>query len=282
MKVDDNITWEDAKIKAIKLAQINAIENAFGKAIIQDNSTYIQNTQRAESVKTSSAFNFISNTYVKGDWIEDIITPVINKIQEGDNTWIKVNVKGKVREIKELEVKFIANSLTCPDLKCKTQKFNDGQDFFLYFKSPEDGFLSCYMTDPETKYTFLLLPYKNSAIFKKCIPIKADRDYIFFSKKHNYFEQNATIDEQVLSISSDKVAEKYQIWLLFSTESIEKPVLEDEGIIAGKFLDQSSIQQGFTMPKGIESDKFREWLQEYRLHNKSIQLSSIFIDVNKI
>jgi hypothetical protein len=281
MKVNDNTTYEDAKARAIKLAQINAIENAFGKVVVQDNSTYIQNNQQAGLVKTNSAFNFISNSYVKGEWIEDIDEPKIEKIQQGDDTWVKVIVKGKIRELISTESKFLASTLSCPEKKCQTQNFNDGQDFYLYFKSPEDGYVSCYITDPETKYTFLLLPYKKSAKYKKCLPVKADKEYIFFCKRFDYFQEPEATDEQTLSLSANNFSEKYQVWVLFSSKEIDKPALEDETTTTNKFLDHESIKQGYTLPKGMQSDKFAEWLQAYRIHDNKVQLSTIFINLQK-
>jgi hypothetical protein len=112
--------------------------------------------------------------------------------------------------------------------------------------------------------------------------VKGDKDYIFFSKKFDYFGEKATIDEQVLSLNSGNISEKYQVWVIFSKEEIDKPVMEDESITTKKFLDLASINQGYTLPKGIASDKFNLWLQSYRVHNKKVQLSTIFVDLNRL
>jgi len=281
MRVENNMAWNDAVKIAVTQAQVNAIENKFGRAITQDNSTYVQNSQAGENVKTNTTFNFISNSYVKGEWIEDIKEPEIRKIDTNGEQWIKVTVYGKIREITAPDNKFDAFALSCPDLKCQTRNFNDGQDFYLYFKSSEDGYVAIYCSDPSLKYTFLLLPYKRS-INKKNVPVKADREYIFFSKKNDYFNDGNGIDEQTMSVGENSQAEKYQVWILFSPEPLDKPVLEDESITTKKFLDEQSIKQGYTLQKGINDEKFKEWLQGYRVYNKKVQLSSIFIDANKM
>jgi len=282
MKVENNVTWDDAVKQATQLAQINAIEDVFGKVITQDNSTYISNKQKGDDVQTNSTFNFISNSYVKGEWIEDIEVPKIEKIQDGNDIWIKVTVKGKVREITTLENKFEVHTLSCAELKCRTQQFNDGQDIYVAFKSPEDGFLTIYLSDPEMKYTFLYLPYQSSTTYKKCVPIAADKQYIFFTKSFDYFNEKGNISELIGSVETGNNSEKYQLWLLFSTEPIDKPALDEETITTKKFLDKVSINQGYTLPKGIDSDKFREWLQKYRVINKKVQLGSLFFNVSKI
>lgn len=280
MRVENNMSWEDAVNKAIQYAQVKAIEETFGKVILQDNSTYIKNEQNGDLVKTNSTFSFVSNSYVKGEWVENVDEPKIEKLNRGDETWVKVIVKGRVREITTPVNNFTALPLNCPDQKCKAQIFNDGQDLFVYFKAPEDGYLSIYLTDPSVGYTFLMLPYKHSNI-KKCVKIVADKDYIFFSKKHDYFNEVNAIDEQIVSISPGVVSEKYQLWMVFSNEPVEKPVLEDESITTRKFLDETSIKQGYTLQKGISTTSFVDWLQNYRLHNKTVQLASIFLNVNK-
>jgi hypothetical protein len=48
--------------------------------IIQGNSTFIQNTT-GERTETQNVFNFYSDTYANGEWIRDVIDPVIEKIQ---------------------------------------------------------------------------------------------------------------------------------------------------------------------------------------------------------
>lgn len=63
MRVENNMSWEDAVNKAIQYAQVKAIEETFGKVILQDNSTYIKNQQNGDLVKTNSTFSFVSNGY---------------------------------------------------------------------------------------------------------------------------------------------------------------------------------------------------------------------------
>lgn len=281
MRVENNMSWEDAVNKAIQYAQVKAIEETFGKVILQDNSTYIKNQQNGDLVKTNSTFSFVSNSYVKGEWVENVDEPKIEKLNRGDETWIKVMVKGRVREITTPVNNFTAYPLNCPNQKCKAQVFNDGQDLFVYFKAPEDGYLSIYLTDPSVGYTFLMLPYKHSNV-KKCVKILADKDYIFFSKAHDYFNEVNAIDEQIASISPGEESAKYQLWLVFSNEPVEKPVLEDEAITTRKFLDEVSIKQGYTLQKGTSTTSFIEWLQNYRLHNKKVQLATMFLNVNKL
>jgi len=69
-EITDNISKAQAEKSALDKATIDALERAFGKAIIQGNSTYIENINDGKKVETHSGFNMISNTYVKGEVIE--------------------------------------------------------------------------------------------------------------------------------------------------------------------------------------------------------------------
>ncbi len=281
MLIENSMSQNEAEKMAIERAKLIAIENAFGKVLEQDNSTYIQNKQTADKVETKTSFNFIANTYVKGEWIEDLKKPEITYTEKDNERWIKVIVYGKVREITTIESNFEVRTLSCPEIKCQTQQFNDGQDVYIAFKSPEKGFLTIYLEDPETKYTYLYLPYKGSRIYEKCVPIKADQEYVFFSKNHDYCNEKGGICELTASVATGNNSEKNQLWILFSTEALDKPTLEDETTVTKKFLNEQDIKKGYTLPKGTDSYKFREWIQSYRVHNKKVQLKSVFFDVYK-
>ena len=47
--------------------------------------------------------------------------------------------------------------LNCPETACRTSNFFDGEQFYLYFKSPVDGYLSVYIDEGDI--TYRLLPY---------------------------------------------------------------------------------------------------------------------------
>ncbi|MEI8278606.1 MAG: hypothetical protein WCG87_02515 [Bacteroidota bacterium] len=281
LKVENNSTWDETVKKGIQIAQVQAIENTFGRIIVQDNSTYIRNVQENEVVKTNSTFNFISNSYVKGEWVEDIIDPEIERKLEGNEIWVKIKVKGWVREITMPTISFEASITSCPDVKCKTNRLNDGQDLFTYFKSPEDGYLSIYLMDLSNQYAFLLLPYRRSTVSKKNVKIQADKDYIFFCRNLDYFNDKNAIDQFIASVSNNSTNEKFQLLILFSTEPLDKPVLEDESVTSRKFLDAISIKEGYSLQKGLPEFQFRNWLQDYRVHNKKVQIANIPFDVIK-
>ena len=68
----DNMTRQEVKNHAQELATIDALEKAFGRVVIQGNSTYLSNVQTGKQTETKSVFNTIANTSVKGEVVSVI------------------------------------------------------------------------------------------------------------------------------------------------------------------------------------------------------------------
>ena len=70
------VEWPDTKSRnqvqqeAKDLATIDALERAFGRVIVQGNSTYLTNLNTGEQTETRSVFNMIANTSVKGEVLD--------------------------------------------------------------------------------------------------------------------------------------------------------------------------------------------------------------------
>jgi hypothetical protein len=276
IKIEETISEADVKRKCIELARIDAIRNAFGDVIVQGNSTYIQNKNTGEKTETQNVFNFYSDTYVNGEWIEDIAEPKINKTVQNNETWLSVEIKCKVRELQPTVVKFWSKSASCPDVKCQTEQFNDGQDFCLLFKTPVNGYLAVYLDVPMDGKTYRILPYKQYAT-EGSILVKADNDYIFFSKKHSQLENASYIDEMTLTLTQKGISESNKLFVLFSPkEQFCKPMLAN---IAETESQKQVIQTNFELPSHLPSEEFQRWLQQVRSRNKEMELSSIYINI---
>jgi hypothetical protein len=106
------------------LALIDALERAFGRVIIQGNSTYISNITTGKKTESNTVFNTIANTSVKGEVIEFISTEytdvVGNKRVDGKEvevTEIKCDVVIKAREIIEAAIEIEWLSFSMPQIK---------------------------------------------------------------------------------------------------------------------------------------------------------------------
>jgi hypothetical protein len=262
------------KSKCIELARINAIENIFGKVIMQGNSTYIQNSTSAIKNETYNSFNFISDTYVNGEWLTDIEKPKIEYVtQKGSNNedelWIKVTVHGYISELKSTPTNFNFITLSCDnEINCETETFKEGQDLFSKFISPVSGYLSIYLDVPAENKTYKILPYKKSKTTSS-IKVEADKEYIFFSKSKNSLQD--TVDELITVLSKRNTPEVNKLFIIFSPENnINKPILNIN----------NKINETIDLGDSINSIDFQKWIQKIKSYNKEIQILHKYITIN--
>lgn len=268
MRIEKTMSEAEAERLCIERARIDAIEKAFGQTIIQGNATYIKNKSTGEQTESSNIFSNISESMVNGEWIQDLKKPEINKLLENNELWMQAEVFGLIREVKSIQTTFVTSPLNCTNTTCKTTTFRDGDDFYLYFKAPEDGYISIYLDDPEQQKTFRLLPYKSSKIKTTNYPVKADVDYIFFSAAKA--AANEIVDEMVLLLNNPKVPEMNKLFILYSPkEEFGKPIVSQSAATVGKV----------ETPMELASEDFQRWLQLTR-KGTEVQLMSMILNIN--
>lgn len=242
VKMENNMTKQETRLKAIELAKIKAIENAFGAYVEQETNLTVQSGK--------SRFNIIGTTKVKGEWVKTLDLDLKEEPREVEGQygpqqeiWITCNIRGKVKEATP-KANIEAQTLTYPDFASKSNSFISGDDMYLYFKSPVDGYLSVYYDDQKDIYK--ILPYKNMSS-ESCLPVKADKEYILFSDKntHDYFKSSADQIEVFTPLES----EINTLHVIFSEKRYFKPGLNSAGI------DKNGI-----IPKSLSRKKFEEWL----------------------
>ena len=185
----ENVTIEEAKRIAIDRAKIQALADAFGTIVSQVNTTRIENGDG----KSSLDFLSLGGSDVKGEWLETIGDPVVSVTYEQGILVIKVSIKGKAREIKtaliDIQTSILRNGI---DEKSASSDFRDGDDLYLSFLSPVDGYLSVYLVDTESN-AYCLLPYRKQkdGIYR----IEANRQYLFFRESSASNEERSIVDE---------------------------------------------------------------------------------------
>ena len=109
--VPDNVSLEEGKRTALERAKIQALADAFGTLVSQNNSTIIKN----ENGKSSVDFLSIGGSDVKGEWIETIGEPKFDIFYESNMLTIKVTIVGKARESR-------MQTLTSRQSSCATER----------------------------------------------------------------------------------------------------------------------------------------------------------------
>lgn len=252
----------EAQRTALERAKIQAIADEFGTIVWQSPSTVIS-TKNGES---DSHFFSLGGSDVKGEWIETIGEPVFGDIYYQDNLLVvPCSVKGKIREINSSQIEFIAKPLrNGTDLKYESYNFNEGDDLFLYFKSPVDGFLAVFLVDEASQNVYCALPYRNSDGNPK--PVNADVEYILFSKKHSDPNEKQYVNEYIMTVSDE--LEFNDLYILFSPKPFAKAALENT-------VDTS-------LPKTINWYDFQKWLAKTRAQKTDISVSKIIISISKM
>lgn len=276
---------EQSKERAKALAIVNALESAFGVVVVQGNSTYIKNVNTGTKTETQTNFNMIGNSVVKGEVIEilKIKFHEINYDKKIDRkkiefTDIKCIVTLNAKEITDSKLDIETKTLACTDKKCEATAYKDGDDFFVYFRSPVDGFLSIYLDD--TKNTVRLLPYMEmpegtANNFK----IKADKEYILFSDKDefDYFNDKYFV-EDTYELFSEDVKDLNRVFIVFSKKTLNKPSLK-KGLDLENYNDY--LEKGYQAPLQTSSEDFQRWLIKNRSLRGDMQVEIIDITIEK-
>lgn len=233
----DNVTLEEAKRTALDRAKISSIADAFGTIVTQSNSTITVN----ENGKSDSRFFSLGGSDVKGEWLETTKEPIYKISYEGNMLVVSVEVSGVIKEIVSSGIDIIAKILrNGTEEKFESSEFRDGDDMYLYFKSPVDGYLVVYLLDEATQEVYCLLPYKASG--EGAYRIEHDRPYILFSSKFAS-DNPEQVDEYTLTCSQQ--TEFDDLYVIFS---------------ASKFVKANSQIADNSFPKQLSYKDFKKWL----------------------
>lgn len=227
----ENVTLEQAKRVALERAQLETIAETFGTNITQYNATKVANRNGESNVD----FMSMSSSDTKGEWIETIDEPIYNVKYEQGMLIVTCKVKGIVREIVspaiDIKVKVLCNGI---EDKFEDDNFKNGDDFYLKFQSPANGYLLVYLHDAESNSVIRILPYIKSN--KPHVEIESNKEYLFFKKKN---QQDTFVDEYTLT--TNKSIELNDLYIVFSVNPIYRATdFKDEnklGIMKLKFED---------------------------------------------
>jgi hypothetical protein len=248
----ENVTLEEAKRTALDRAKIQAIAGEFGTIVSQNNSTIVSN----QNGQSDSRFFSLGGSEVKGEWIETTKEPIYNIKYESGMLVVTVEVSGRIREIVSAGIDFTAKILrNGTEEKFESNELRNGDDMFLYFKSPVDGYLAVYLLDETTQEVYCLLPYKASG--EGAYRIEHDKPYVLFSAKHESVNPN-NVDEYRMVCSRDE--EYNDVYVLFSQNLFAK----------SQTKDMVDIQ-----PRQASFESFQRWFAKIRKSDDSMTLKRI-------
>lgn len=253
---EGNQSANDAKHAALEAAKLQAIANEFGTVITQSNVQKETSTNGEESTYFSS----LSASEVKGEWIEDIGEPTYEISFVQDMLVVKCKVCGRAREISNEAVDFTATILrNGTEAKFADVNFHNGDDMFLLFRSPSDGYVAAYLID-ETPSAYCLLPYMNNARGQQAV--KHNQEYVFFSPAKA--PKGEQVDEYTLTCSNE--IERNQVYVIFSPKPFTKAL-------------DSQVDDG--LPRQLNYEDFSRWLSTCRKRDSKMGVKVMHIEIKK-
>ena len=251
--VPETVSLKEAKEKALYNAQVQAMADEFG-TVISRRSLYLSDGQQDN-------FYVEGDGTVKGEWIETIGTPVYECGFHNDELYVRCTIKGKARELKvakvELEIDVLRNGFA-PEMS--STDFKSGDNIYLRFKSPVEGYVAVYLHDKTNDEVMSLLPYKRDRI--SALKINADEDYVFFSKEHNTY--GLYVKEYEL-LCNDALEEN-TLYVVFSTNEFSKPSLLAEE-------DRNALNH-------LNFENFNSWIAKSQTYDSNMQVEKFGISIS--
>ena len=259
------VTLEEAKQIALERAQAQAIAEKFGTLVQQTNTTRMENTNG----QSSSDFFSVGSSEVKGEWLQTIGEPTYDITYVDGMLVVTCRVKGKAAEISSAAVDFQSKVLRNGiEDRYESDHFRNGDDLYLSFQTPVDGYVAVYLVDD--KLAYCLLPYRNQTT--GIYPVKANKRYLFFNTKDALPEERAVVDEYVMTC--ERPTEHNLIYVIFSPNQFFKATdAESQRTVSGPGLDG--------LPRELTYDDLQRWLVKCRKHDHEMSMDKVVITIEK-
>jgi hypothetical protein len=260
-KAPENVSPEQAKQTALERAQLEAMAKEFGTIVSQNNAIAIKN----ENEKSDIQFFSLSGSEVKGEWLEDTKMPEYTVSYEQNMLIVNVSICGKAREITGAGVDFSAKILcNGVDARYENNRFKNGDDIYLLFQSPVEGYLAVYLLD-DTPTAYCLLPYQSDASGQ--VKVNAGKEYVFFSPKHVDYTEAAMVVEYILT--TKKSVEQNFLYIIFSPNEFTKA------------NDRKAAEGEVVLPRKLPFEEFQKWLVKNRNRDKDMKVVVKGITIKK-
>ncbi len=251
-------SMDEARRTALYRAQIQILADTYGTVMNMTSATVVQNSSDNSSVDMFS----LGESSVKGEWLETVGSPEYHTEVTPDGMLaIRVKVTGKVREITHAQADFTARILrNGVDDKFEDSDFNAGDDMYMSFSAPADGYLAVYLFDGADD-AYCLLPYQSSG--EGVVKTKAGERYLFFSQDHPYGVDHASmVDEYTLTCSSN--LEVNRVYVIWSTSS---------------FIKANDRKEEELIPRMLDYASFQKWLSALRMSDRNLSVKTFDLNI---
>lgn len=248
---DKNDSPAMAKSKALEGARLDAMSREFGTIVSQD----VLQADRIDSKGENSKFFSLSSTEVKGEWIADDGEPAyVVSLGNDDCLIVNCRISGSAKSISNDAIDFEAMALRNGSTKGNaTTEYHAGDDLYLYFTAPVDGYVQVYLMY-ENGDVLKLLPYINDP--KQEVNVKKDYDYVFFDANR----PSAFGEVDPFGISTAGEIEFNKLYVIFSPSAFARPLMKNDKYGAIPYLTE---------------EDFTKWLVKNRRNDSKMGVKQI-------
>ena len=254
-----SVSLDQARQIALDRAKVQLIADEFGTIVTSTNITRIANTNGNSDIQMTA----LGESEVKGEWIETIGEPKYEIGYENDILYVKVSISGRIREFVsapiDIKVKLLRNGT---EDKFESEEFRSGDNMYLSVQSPVDGYLTVYLYDGDDN-VYCLMPYQNQLVGQ--IPIKAHKQYVFFSCKESHDIAANIVDEYTLTCTND--LELNRLYVVFSPNHFSKAIDQSSGAIE--------------IPRMLGWEEFQRWMSKCRRQDTKMRVEIKNIVIRK-
>ena len=267
---------EEARRKAIQEAQIDALEKAFGTALTE-RTMQISDTYEGHTSNISHSFG---ESQVNGNWIRNLADPEVSVMPVENGTMYHVKVYGEAREFKynriDVDCRLLCNGIDPDKDRLRGNIYYEGDEMYVYFTSPVDGWLTIYLIDDDDERTTqCLVPYDGQK--DAAYPIEANREYVFFSKRTAEPQYVNFVTRMI--VEARKKVDVNDLYVIFSPNEYTKTASTVYSHSRHN-TDDSEIQ-AYLMPRETTYQRFDKWLCKQRRQDADLQPIPITFSIRK-
>lgn len=256
--VPETMSLEQARHTALERAKIQILAEKYGTFIDATSTSVIKNENGNSTINTQT----YSKSLVRGEWLETIGEPEYSTRYENGQLVLKIRLNGIARAITEstidVKTQVLRNGI---DDRFEGTDFNEGDEMFISFLAPVEGYLTIYLYDGDES-VYRLLPYSRQS--QPSIKIEDGKRYIFFSYEEADGIPKEIVDEYVMTCSKD--VEINRIYIIFSPNRFTKAA---DGFTSS------------TTPRTLRYENFTNWLSGCRMSDKEMTVKTKDIIIRK-
>lgn len=245
-------------------ARTLALEGARNAALASVFGTNVGQNVWTHSTRNSEAFDILSSTEVRGEWLEDLEEPKYDTQLDNDGSLtVTCTVKGLARPISNQAAEFTALALR-NGIRQQFQdaSFRGGDRFYLHFQAPMDGYVAVYLACPDNN-VYTLLPYLGTSSGE--IKVKGHREYTFFTPDNKLDLLYGPADEMVFDPPQTDV-ELNRLYVIFSPKPFTKALDSDNGDLR---------------PRSLSFAEFNKWISKSRRNDPGMGMKLINIEIKQ-